>query len=257
MTTSIGSRHARRFGELLIEEGLITPDQLEQALRMQREIETYQPLGQILVTRGWLTRRQLVGVLRRHRNSVRLGELLVRTRHITPEQLQVALTHHRMLRQPLGQSLRTLGLVTEEALREALCSQLHINFFDLDTIRPRPALAKLVNERYAARRRIVPLFRTSRTLVVAMDDPADIGTIEELQQTLGLRVEVVTSTPGKIRRAIQRLYGRGDDIPAEPARHANALIGAVRDQEVADLAVLALGVRMLPTDWPSDTDAPR
>jgi hypothetical protein len=252
MTTN-GSRHAKRFGELLIDEGLITQDQLDEALRLQRDTETYQPLGQILVSRGWVTRSRLVGVLRRHRNSVRLGDLLVRARGITPEQLQVALAHAKTLRQPFGQSLRTLGFVTEEALREALCSQLHINFFDLDNIRPSAALAKLINERYATRRRLVPLFRVAQTLVVAMDDPADIGTIEELQQTLGLRVEVVTSTAGKIRRAIQRLYGRADDPPADPTQ-ASAIIGIVRDQEVADLAVLALGVRMRPTSRPSAAD---
>jgi hypothetical protein len=211
-------------------------------------MQTYQPLGQILLSRGWLTRRQLVGALRRYRKSVRLGELLVRSRRITPEQLQVALAHQKSPRQPLGHSLRTLGFCSEETLREALCSQLHVNFFDLDNIEPEPAVARLVTERYAIRRRIVPLFRSGQALVVAMDDPADVATIEELQQMLGLRVEVVTSTAARIQRALTRLYG-GARPPADPTRHPNALIGTVRDPEVADLAATALRVRMLPAAW--------
>lgn len=245
--STIESAHARRFGELLVAESLVTADQVEEALRAQRTMQTYQPLGHILVSRGWLTRRQLVGALRRYRKSARLGELLVRSGRITSEQLQVALAHHTSLRQPLGLSLRTLGFCSEETLREALCSQLHINFLDLDNVELDPAVAALVTERYAIRRRIVPLLRSGQTVVVAMDDPADIATIEELGQLLALRVEVVTSTSAKIQRALVRLYG-GAPLPADPTRHPSALIGTIRDPEVADLTSAALHVRVLPPE---------
>ena len=41
----------------------------------------------------------------------------------------------------------SLGLkqITEEQLRRALCLQLHINFFDLDTIVPDASLRALIN----------------------------------------------------------------------------------------------------------------
>jgi hypothetical protein len=240
--------HGRRFGELLIDEGLITPAQLREALEAQTALEDYQPLGQILVNRGWLTRAQLLGLLRRHRKGARLGELLVRAGRITAEQLESALARQKTAPQPLGHALRSLGFVTEEMIREALCAQLHINFFDLDRIYPDPALAKLINERYAIRRRIVPLFRSGNTLVVAVDDPSDVAMIEDLQQLLKLRIEIVTSTVPKIGRAIRRLYADRfgvEDLTLQP----NILIGAVRDQEVADLAAKALGVRVLPPYW--------
>jgi Type II secretion system (T2SS), protein E, N-terminal domain len=240
------TEHGRRFGELLVEEALITREQLQEALRVQGSLCNYLPLGQVLLNQGWLTRRQLTTVLRRHGKSARLGELLVRTGHITPEKLQTALADQQEVRQPLGQTLRALGYVTEEMVREALCAQLHVNFFDLDRIDTDHALVKLVNEKYAIKRRIVPLFRVDQVMVLAVDDPTDVGMIEELQLLLRMRIEIVTSTLARIGRATKRLYGAGPRPAPDPTRHDSILVGNVRDQEVVDLAMKALRVQILP-----------
>ena len=245
------SGHGSTFGELLIEQSLITREQLAEALRVQGTLKSYIPLGQILVMRGWLTRAQLTTLLRRHRKRARLGELLVRGKHITPEQLETALARQKQVRQPLGQALISLGYLTEETMREALCAQLHINFFDLDPIRLDPALAKLVNEKYATKRRVVPIFRAGQMLVVAVDDPTDVAVVEDLQQLLRLRIEVVTSTAAKIRSALTRLYTPGPRSHPDPCAHPNIMMGLVHDQEIADLAAKTLGARILPPYWQS------
>jgi hypothetical protein len=241
--------HGKRVGELLISEGLITPEQLAEALRVQATVRTYTTLGQILLMRGSLTRTQLVNTLRRHRKRARLGELLVNSKRITPEQLEAALARQLQVRQPLGRVLMGLGHVTEDAMREALCAQLHINFFDLDHIDIDPALATLVGEKYASRKKVVPIFRTERILVVAVDDPTDLAVIEDLQQLLRLRVEIVTSTSDRIQRALKRLYGAGPRASVDPCVHQNVMIGAIHDPEIADLAVKILKVRILPPCW--------
>ncbi|WP_018131345.1 GspE/PulE family protein [Effusibacillus pohliae] len=51
----------KRLGDLLLEFGLVTADQLEQALAEQKV--TRQPLGEILTQRGWLTEEQLIEVM--------------------------------------------------------------------------------------------------------------------------------------------------------------------------------------------------
>jgi Type II secretion system (T2SS), protein E, N-terminal domain len=245
---SIEPGHRNQFGELLVEEKLITREQLDEAVRVQSTLRTYIPLGQVLMMRGCLTRSQLTTLLRRHRKRARLGELLVNAKRITPEQLEIALARQRQTRQPLGHTLISLGFVTEETMREALCTQLHINFFDLDRIPLDPALAKLVTEKFATKRRVVPLFRSGQLLVVAVDDPTDVALVEDLGQILRLRVEIVTSTTAKILRAITRLYG---DTPRviDPCLHQNIMVGLVHDQEIADLAAKVLKVRILPPYW--------
>ncbi|RMG95941.1 MAG: type II/IV secretion system protein, partial [Candidatus Dadabacteria bacterium] len=47
------SNHAKRLGELLVERGLIRPEDLERALSAQRE--TGRPLGEVLAEQGVLT----------------------------------------------------------------------------------------------------------------------------------------------------------------------------------------------------------
>src|SRR5262249_19354623 len=108
------SAHSTRLGDALIDEKLITREQLDEALRVQASMRSYVPLGQVLVTQGMVTRVQLTTLLRHRRKRARLGELLVSAKHITTKQLDTALERQRQTRQPLGHTLISLGYVTEE-----------------------------------------------------------------------------------------------------------------------------------------------
>jgi type IV pilus assembly protein PilB len=96
--------------------------------------------------------------------------------------------------------------VTEEQMRRALCQQLHINYFDLDTIVPDRSLRGLINPRFAKKRLVVPIARVGQTLVVAMDDPTQTPVVDDLQASTGLDIEVITSTRTSIRRALEQMY---------------------------------------------------
>jgi hypothetical protein len=64
-----------------------------------------------------------------------------------------------------GSVLLELKHITEEQLWRALCLQLHINFFDLDTIAPDTSLRALINPHFAEAQRVA--IALSRTLLVA------------------------------------------------------------------------------------------
>src|SRR5262245_2852809 len=84
-----------RLGDLLISEKLVTPAQLEEALRIQQGGEVYAPLGHILVAQKIVTRDQLLSVLERHRRSGKLGNILLKNGDLGRAQLDTALTEHR------------------------------------------------------------------------------------------------------------------------------------------------------------------
>jgi type IV pilus assembly protein PilB len=197
---------AVRLGELLLAEGLVTPAQLDEALRVQSSHEGYAPLGHILVAQKIVTRDQLLSVLERHRRSSKLGDILLKGGELSREQLDAALAEQRRSGQALGEVLIRLGLVSEERLRMALCRQLHIRFFSLDTIIIDPTLRNFVNEKFAVKHRTVPLARVGNLLVVAMDDPTQTRVVDDLQRSTGLKIEVITSTSAHITRALERLY---------------------------------------------------
>ena len=232
---SAESTSARRFGELLVEENVITNAQLEAALRLQSVSRSYVPIGQVLLANKFITRRKLNAMLHRHGKRSRLGDVLIKAGRITPAQLEAALAFQHKTPMPIGQALIKLGTVTEMTMRDALCTQLHVNFFDLDPIHIDQKLARLISAQYAARHLIVPLFRVADILVAAVDDPSDIQMIERLETTLGLQIEIVTTTADKLKAAMHRLYGPplADEVDVFGRR--NILIGPIRDHLVAEL----------------------
>src|SRR5207244_13279897 len=61
-----GLRQEKRLGELLLEGGLLTAEQLEAALAEQKRQR--RPLGQILLAQGLVDEKALAGVLSMHFN---------------------------------------------------------------------------------------------------------------------------------------------------------------------------------------------
>ncbi|HKC98014.1 MAG TPA: ATPase, T2SS/T4P/T4SS family [Methylomirabilota bacterium] len=221
-------RHAAvlRLGDLLVSEGLATPADIQKALRLQAQSKTYTLLGHILVDQKVITRAQLLSVLDRHRRRSKLGDLLVKSKAITSSQLEVALTEQRRGKQTLGEVVVRLRFVTEEQMRRALCQQLHINFFDLDSIVLDRDLRTLINPRFARKRLVVPIARVGQTLVVAMDDPTRTPVIDDLKASIGLDIEVITSTTASIRRALEHMYA----LTENPAPERPGLVAV--DQQV-------------------------
>jgi hypothetical protein len=244
--TTAESPSARRFGELLVDEHVITTGQLEAALRLQSASRVYVPLGQVLLANKFITRRKLNSMLHRHHKRSRLGQVLIKAGRITPAQLDAALALQRKTPMPIGLALIRQGALNEMTMRDALCTQLHVNFFDLDPINIDQTLARLISERYATRHRLVPLFRVEDVLVVAVDDPSETQLVERLELNLGLQIEVVTTTTEKLKAAMQRLYGPPIQHEVDVFGRRNILIGPIRDHLVVELVDRGLrGVSVL------------
>ncbi len=138
--TAEGAPLRGRLGVYLCAQGLITADDLAAALAEQRQ-RTAQgrpiALGDLLVEHGHLTAHELVTVLmlqqldRRQAPTAQtspLGELLVRARLITTEQLAAALTTQTEARQRgetirLGEILIASGVLTRRDLTTSLLHQ--------------------------------------------------------------------------------------------------------------------------------------
>ena len=80
-----------QLGRLLVAEGLVSEEQLAEALAQQSTGGTYVPLGRLLVDKKAVTARQLALVLERSDKRLKIGEVLRRNGSITEEQLQAQL----------------------------------------------------------------------------------------------------------------------------------------------------------------------
>lgn len=104
------------FGELLVRAKRIEPSQLDAALKVQNE--TGEKLGHVLLRMGLITGNELKAILAFQQNQgmeaggndrLKLGELLVATRHITKEQLQDALLQQKISKKKIGEVLIEAG----------------------------------------------------------------------------------------------------------------------------------------------------
>jgi type IV pilus assembly protein PilB len=195
------------LGSLMVSEGLITDSQLQEALRTQSELDVYRPLGQILVDQKATSAKQLNLFIDKYHKRARLGEILLKSKTITGEQLEIALSYQKTTGLPLGEMLIQLNYINEETMRQALCKHLNIPFIDLDKFTIDPALRKLINKSYAKNNRVVPIANLGTTITLAMEDPTSTAVVKELRSSTGLTINVVTSTSAKIRHAFAKLYG--------------------------------------------------
>lgn len=100
-------------GQRLIEAGYLTREQLQEALRVQRQ--TALLLGEVCLLRGWINYDQLSECLRPVRS--RLGNRLLASGAINAEQLWVAILEQRQSGARLGEILVSRGWVDEQTLK--------------------------------------------------------------------------------------------------------------------------------------------
>ena len=103
--------------------------------------------------------------------AVRLGELLLKEKLITPTQLEEALAHQRQHGGRLGFNLITLGLVKDVEITTLLSKQYGVPSIALTAFEIDPAIIKLVPVETARKYQVVPLSRAGATLTVANNRP--------------------------------------------------------------------------------------
>src|SRR6516225_1909773 len=140
--------------------------------------------------------------------SQRLGDLLVKERVITPEQLERALKAQKESggRMRLGSTLVQLGYVSDEEVTNFLSRQygvpaINLQYFEID-----PAVVKLIPEETAKRYQILPLSRVGASLTIAMADPTNVFAMDDIKFMTGFNIEPVVASESSIFEAIEKAY---------------------------------------------------
>ena len=197
-----------RLGELLIELGCLTPEQLEAVLERQamQPPSERKSVGQLAVSMGHLSAERLEAILDRWGRRLRLGELLQNRGRVTAQQVDQALEHQVKKGGRLGEILLEMGVIDEEVLAETLGEQFDIPFVPLSGLEAKPDLAHYVNPLYAARHQVTPIGRLGRHLTVAIADPTRKETARDLERSTGLKVRLVLATPSAIAAFSRQVY---------------------------------------------------
>src|SRR5215216_2960103 len=140
--------------------------------------------------------------------AVRIGELLLKEKRITPEQLQEALNYQRQNGGKLGFNLIKLGYVKDEEITALLSKQYGVPSISLAQFEIDPAVVKLVPADTAQKYQIVPLSRAGATLTIAMTDPTNVFAMDDIKFMTGYNVEPVVASETAVVEAIQKYYGQ-------------------------------------------------
>src|SRR3990170_4783059 len=95
---------------------------------------------------------------------------------------------HDQNRSPLD-VLVERGLILENFLGQTLAKYLGFPYADLKNKTIEDSLLKIIPEKLANDKRMVPFARKNGTLFLALEDPRDIETIEYVKKKTGLMVE--------------------------------------------------------------------
>src|ERR687893_2468851 len=149
---------------------------------------------------------------------VRIGELLLKEKRITPAQLQEALNYQKTSGGKLGYNLVKLGFVKDEEITALLSKQYGVPSINLTQFEIDPSVVKLISPDTANKYQIIPLSRSGATLTIAMTDPTNVFAMDDIKFMTGYNVEPVVASETAVLDSITRYY----NAPTPRVREAAA-----------------------------------
>lgn len=149
-----------------------------------------------------------------------LGRLLIESASITDRALATALEQQRQTGQRLGSTLVRMGHCGEEQVARSLAQQLSLPYAP-PPLQPKTEALPLVGEDLARLNAVIPLGLGPRTVRLAMADPLDLATVDDVRFRTGRRVEAVVASPTAVAEALELALGDDlrifvDALPGEP-----------------------------------------
>jgi type IV pilus assembly protein PilB len=138
--------------------------------------------------------------------SNRIGELLVREKLISLQQLRKAQEEQKKSGANLGYTLAKLGYISDGEITNFLSTQYRLPAINLEEYEIEPDVVKLVGREVCERHRIIPVSRSGSSLIVAMSDPTNLHAIDDIKFLTGYNVEPVVASETAIQAAIERYY---------------------------------------------------
>jgi type II secretion system protein E len=112
---------------------------------------------------------------------------------------------------PIVDMLVRDGIVSADDISRSLAGQAHMQWLDLAAIVIPPEIIAQISAEDARRFKVIPVALGESGLVVAIGDPLDVDTIDSLNFLLQRELELVCTSPQKIREALIKYYGTAEE----------------------------------------------
>lgn len=211
------------IGEMLIEQNLVSANDIESALAYQNEIRKKR-IGDYLNESQVLTSEQLRLAIEHQEKLpvLKLGEALKELRLLTDEQLEDALNRQKQNRNlRLGQILIDMGIVDERTLKGALAKKMGVPYVNLGKFNFDANAIRIVSATLARRLHIMPLCLHENALIIAIEDPMNTKVLDELRFVTQMKILPAIASNEDIAEAFNSYYSQSfpsefDNLPAMP-----------------------------------------
>ncbi len=174
--------------------------------------------------------------------SGQIAAILLRRGMITQPVLQEALAAIQDGDQRLEAYLVSKQVVSDIQMTLAVSEYLGMRPMTLAHFVPDDALLELIPREHLNRFMAVPVAKLGKLLTVALSDPFNLGTVEELQALTGLAVMPVVASEREVKEALLKYYGQAspdlEDIFKDVAEGEEVEVGHEKEEEISLDAML-------------------
>jgi len=185
-----------------------------------------------------------------------LGAILQQMGVVTFEQVEEALNFQKEEGCRIGEALVRLGYATYAQVTQALAKQFGMPYIDLDSINIPDEVIAVVPAEVAIEHKVVPIQNKPRAVTIAISDPLDFESVDNIRFILNREVDCVLAAPDAIEDALRAYYGyegeeselekmadaAGDELEDISSRRdeAEAIIAEGEDISVDDAPIIRL-----------------
>jgi general secretion pathway protein E len=157
------------------------------------------------------------------RDSLELGEILLRTTRLEPEQLDLARQRQAQSRERLCDILVEEGMLNTEEVLSALARQLDMPFVsEIAADEIDDEYARRIPIGFAKQHRVLPLHGDEESVTIVVADPLDTAPIDDLRLLFeGVEIQVELASERVILAAINNVFDRGPTVTDQLAEEAN------------------------------------
>ncbi len=189
----------------LINEGLVTQEQLIRARSIQQHLSGEKTLKEVLVDMNWVNEKQLDDFVHRQKAKQRVGEILVARKLVKESDVQAALEVQRKnspRAKRIGELLIEMGLIEERHVIEALAEKFSLKIIDPDISLIEVDLVRKVSLKYLRRQFALPIKLENSNLLLLVSDPTNTHFIEEIARLFQCRVQLALATSAVILQTL-------------------------------------------------------
>jgi|GEM_PF-2470610 len=140
----------------------------------------------------------------------KIGYILLAAGLVDRKQMEDALRKQAVSGGRLGDILVEMGALSEENLARALSKQLGLPYMKLDKISVPQDLLGLLSGKFLLKNRVIPVSREGNNIRLAMANPLDHSTINDIEFITASSVQPMVTTPSSVERFIRKYVLKTD-----------------------------------------------